>query len=92
MHHFKGSGESHVREPHTGDRNVPTRGTASVAGLSGSPERKASVGPTGLPLVLAVQGAPCGYLPELLQEETTYSDFSSIKDIYSIMCYEECTQ
>lgn len=46
MHHFKGSGESHVREPHTGDRNVPTRGRASAAGLSESPEGKASVGHT----------------------------------------------
>lgn len=36
-------------------------------------------------------GCPCGHLPELLQEEATYSDFSSVKDIYSIMCYEECT-
>lgn len=46
---------------------------------------------TGNPRALALQGAPCGHFPELLQEEAMYFNLSPIKDIYSIMFYEECT-
>ena len=86
MHHFKGPGESCVHEPHKGDNNVTTQGRASAAGLAGSAEAGLSRPHSGNPLALAMQGAPCGHFPELLQEEAMYFNVSSFKDIFTASC------
>lgn len=78
---------------HKKDSNVTTWGRAGAAGLSESPERQASAGPTQEILLpwLCRAPLPCGHFPELLQEEAMYFKLCPIKDVYSIMLDEECT-